>query len=248
MIWSACEGLNYITPISGSLFRLVESQEQVATLGYVDTLSEQALLEEMLEQVKPDYPSGIDNYHYLLITPFRYPPLWWGSRFGRTREISLFYAGCSPATTLAESAFYRLIFLDSIDGVTKEDKIRSEHTLFSVDYQSSNGVKLHASPFNQYHTELTHPTDYSLAQQLGSDMRAAGVTAFEYESARDSNSGLCVALFDTSSFCQKVPTCMTQWFCETSLRGVSFKQLDAGNVVHFSRDSFLINGTLPLPA
>lgn len=248
MVWATCEGLNHIDTISGTLFRLVESQEQVATLGYVDTLAEQTLLEEMLEQVKPSYPSGIDNYHYLLITPFRYPPLRWGSRFGRTSETSLFYAGCSPATTLAESAFYRLVFLDSMEGVTEEDKIRSEHTLFSVDYQSSNGVKLHASPFNQYRTELTHPTDYSHAQQLGSEMRAAGVTAFEYESARDSNNGHCVALFNTSSFCQKSPKSMTQWLCETSLQGASFKQLDVSKVIHFSRDMFLINGDLPLPA
>jgi hypothetical protein len=43
------------------LYRLVENQEQVATLGYVDTLEEQAVLEELLETSKPDYPDTYPN-------------------------------------------------------------------------------------------------------------------------------------------------------------------------------------------
>ena len=53
-IWSRCQGERHIRPIEGVLFRLVESQEQVATIGYVDTLEEQAVLEELLETSKPD--------------------------------------------------------------------------------------------------------------------------------------------------------------------------------------------------
>ena len=248
MIWTACEGENHIGTISGTLYRLVESQEQVATLGYVDTLEEQALLEEMLEQEKPSYPEGVENYHYLLTTPFRYPPLKWGSRFGRTSEPSLFYAGCTLGVTLAESAFYRFVFLDSIEGVTNEDKIRSEHTLFSADYQTSNGVKLQQSPFNQFKTELTHLTDYSHTQQLGSDMRKAGLMGFEYESARDKNNGICVALYNTSPFSNSKPTSTEQWLCETSIDEVLLKAIVQNIIYQFPIDDFLVNGTLPLPA
>lgn len=248
MIWQACDGENLITRISGTLFRLVESQEQVATMGYVDTLEEQTLLEEMLEETKPDYPDGIDAYHYLLTTPFRYPPLEYGSRFGRTSEPSLFYAGCDLSVTLAESAFYRFVFLDSIEGVTEEDKIRSEHTMFSVDYQTDEGIRLQQAPFNQFQKELTHHTDYSQTQQLGSDMREAGVMGFEYESARDVNNGICVALYNTSSFTNNEPTNTAQWLCETSMSEVMFKAIDQAIIYQFPIKSFLVNGVLPLPA
>ena len=49
MLWEACDGAQQIKPLTGTLHRLVESQEQIATLAYVDTLEEQVLLEEMLE-------------------------------------------------------------------------------------------------------------------------------------------------------------------------------------------------------
>ncbi len=52
-IWTDCEGSAQIRPIQGELYRVVESQEQVATLQYVDSLEEQATLEELLENIKP---------------------------------------------------------------------------------------------------------------------------------------------------------------------------------------------------
>ncbi|MDP1329436.1 hypothetical protein Q6280_28035, partial [Klebsiella pneumoniae] len=74
-IWLECGGLERIKPIRGVLYRLVESQEQVATVGYVDSLEEQAVLEELLEGSKPAYPGDLQSQplHYLLKTPFRYP-------------------------------------------------------------------------------------------------------------------------------------------------------------------------------
>jgi len=105
MIWQACRGPRHIGPVGGTLYRLVESQEQIATLSYVDTLEEQAVLESLIDTIKPPYPEGDAGYHYLLKTPFRYPPLPWGSRFGRTHEPDIFYGGCSIGPTLAESAY-----------------------------------------------------------------------------------------------------------------------------------------------
>lgn len=77
-IWRQCKGERHIRPLQGRLVRLVESQEQVATLQLVDTLEEQALLEELLESGKPPVPADAEPLHYLLKTPFRYPPLRWG--------------------------------------------------------------------------------------------------------------------------------------------------------------------------
>lgn len=250
MIWAACHGERFIHPISGRLYRLVESQEQIATMGYVDTLEEQALLEQLLEEAKPSYPDEVDNerYDYLLTTPFRYPPLQYGSRFGRVTEPSLFYAGCQVETTLAESAFYRFVFITSISGVEEGDKMRTEHTLFCVDYQTQKGIQLQYAPFKQYESSLTHPAQYHDSQQLGQAMREAGVEAFEYQSARDHNKGCCVALFHSSPFVQKKPIQQDTWLCETSINEVRFKPLDDRQVVHFSLSDFLLDGVFPQPA
>src|SRR3546814_9169694 len=116
-------------------------QEQVATLGYGDTLEEQALLESLIDAAKPPYPEDDAGYHYLLKTPFRYPPLPWGSRFGRTHEPGIFYGGGSVGTTLAESAYYRFVFWHSMDAPPPKAQIHSQHTLFSVGYKTPQGVR-----------------------------------------------------------------------------------------------------------
>ena len=248
MIWEACDGPHQITSLNGNLFRLVESQEQVATLGYVDTLEEQALLEDLLEGAKPPYPDDWREYHYLLKTPFRYPPLQWGSRFGSLHEPSIFYGGISIGSTLAESAYYRWVFWFSIDAPPVKDKIRTEHTLFSVGYETGNGLRLQHSPFEKYTSDLIHPKNYSATQALGSAMRAFGVEAFEYFSARDPDNGLCVGLFSPHAFAQKRPEETSQWLCEVSATEVSFKQVESKTVTKYVINDFLFNGEFPLPA
>lgn len=254
MIWDACDGARQIEPISGILFRLVESQEQIATLGYVDTLEEQALLESLLERVKPVYPiytdasSTSDGYHYLLKTPFRYPPLKWGSRFGRTHEPSLFYGGASIAATLAEAAYYRFVFWFSMDGIPVKNTLRTEHTLFSVGYTAAKGVRLQAASFTAYLGELTHPQHYLPCQLLGTAMRESGVEAFEYQSARATPTEVCVGLFTLNAFAQKQPLEMSQWLCEISAREAAFKQVGNSALTRFAIDAFLVEGELPFPA
>ena len=248
MIWEACTGEEHIAPLRGVLFRLVESQVQIATLGYVDTLAEQAVLEDLLEAVKPPYPEVSGDYHYLLKTPFRYPPLPWGSRFGRNFEPGIFYGGASVGVSLAESAFYRFVFWSSMDGVPPKPQIRTEHTLFSVGYDSPRGVQLQAKPFAEYRATLTDAEHYQPCQQLGSAMRAAGVAAFEYPSARDPAKGNGVGLFSPAAFAQQRPLQMNQWLCATSAGDVSFKQVGSSEVQSFSINQFLVHGRLPQPA
>ena len=102
-LWAACRDVLRIEPLTGELLRMVESQEQIATLSLVDDLAEQAVLEDLLERAKPPLPVGTDGLHYLLATPFRYPPLRHGSRFGRRFEPGLFYGARRLPTLLAEA-------------------------------------------------------------------------------------------------------------------------------------------------
>ena len=247
-IWERCQGEQHITSISGTLYRLVESQEHIATLDYVDSLEEQALLEDMLENTKPNYPDNSTSDHYLLKTPFRYPPLPWGSRFGRTYEPSLFYGGTTANTVLAESAYYRFVFWYSMETATCPAKIRTEHTLFSANYRATRGIQLQHHPFSDYANELSHPQAYQHCQQLGSAMRAAGVDGFEYPSARDKDQGLCVALFSINAFSKKRPKDKDQWLCELSESEVTFKQVDTPTIKRYQIHDFYYEGELPFPA
>src|SRR5947207_9896057 len=96
---------------SGDIWRVVESQSQVATLKLVDTLGEQEVLEAELERSKPLVPAACAGLHYLLATPFRYAPYPRGSRSRRARQRQgCFYAAERVATAVAEEAFYRLLF------------------------------------------------------------------------------------------------------------------------------------------
>ena len=248
MLWQACEGEKHITALSGKLFRLVENQEQVATLNYVDTLDEQALLEEMLEETKPSYPVAAEKLHYLLKTPFRYPPLLWGSRFGAVHEPSIFYGGCSLQVTLAESAYYRFVFWDSINAAPIKKQLRSEHSLFKVNYKTPQGVALQSPPFNDYQTSISTKHGYSGTQQLGASMRTAGVEAFTYLSARDKQQGLCVGLFSPVALTQKKPSDISAWFCELTAQEAHFKQRDNSTVFSFKKLDFWVDGAVPLPA
>ncbi len=248
-LWEHCGGEDHIGPVQGRLFRLVESQERVATLGYVDSLEEQALLEDLLERNKPGYPDHCRlNLHYLLATPFRYPPLSWGSRFGARHEPGIFYGGGSQRTTLAEAAFYRFVFWHSIEADPPAPVLHSEHTLFTAPYRSERGVRLQRPPFEGHRQALRDPADYRQTQALGRAMRGAGVEVFEYASARDPEGGNCVGLFTPAPFTRRAPTTLQAWFCELSAQEVAFKPQAGSRMLRFSVELFLINGRLPQPA
>lgn len=248
MIWHDHNGAAAIRTIQGTLYRLVESQQTIATLDYVDTLEEQAVLESMLESSKPSWPAHTARYHYLLRTPFRYPPLDWGSRFGSAHEPSLLYAGLSRFTTLAESAYYRFVFMQSMATPGPQVPIHSQHTLFTARYRTPLGVQLQAPPFDRERTRLTDPSHYGITQALGAEMRHAGVQAFEYPSARDPEHGTCVALFSTQALADTRPRTTQRWICETRPAQVSFKPVHEPGILQFPLSLFLQDDQLPTPA
>lgn len=247
-LWQQCQGEQQIKPIQGVLLRLVESQEQIATLGYVDTLEEQALLETLLDDTKPNYPAHCQHLHYLLKTPFRYPPLKWGSRFGQVHEPGILYGGSSLQVTLAEAAYYRLVFWDSMTGITPKAQIQTAHTLFSVPYQTAHGIQLQLTPFDSFVAMIADRAHYQATQQLGKAMRHAGIEAFEYPSARDPATGVCIGLFNAKALASQQPADLSAWWCEVSQQGVSFKAANQSDIYHFARSLFTEHDQLPLPA
>lgn len=245
-IWAACSGHAEPRRLSGEILRLVESQEHVATNRLVATLAEQELLEAMLEASKPP-PARAAPLDYLLATPFRYPPLRHGSRFGGRHEPSLFYAARGLTTVLAESAYYRFVFWAGMS-TPPGAPLRTQHTLFGARLRARRGYALHRPPFDEFRTLLTSREDYAATQRLGQSLREAGADAIEYVSARDVEAGLNVALFKPAALAQRRPTFKEEWLCETRADAVSFFARASAGLQAFPYDQFTIDGRLPTPA
>lgn len=244
--WQGIPLRRHIQPFAGRALRLVESQEQIATLRLVDTLAEQAVLESLIEASKPPVRTAHPKLHYLLSTPFRYPPLKHGSRFGTRRERSLFYGSRRLLTVLAEGAYYRLLFYSGM-ATPPPRALRSRHTVFSVRYRTDHGLKLHEAPFDDHRAVLTDPASYRETQELGTCMRDAGVVGFEFVSARDRHGGLNVGLFQPQALAARNPGEYQDWLCETDRHGVRFLNPRTQRMHQFPIDRFLVDGTLPNP-
>lgn len=228
---------NLIEPISGLAYRVVEDQEEIATLGLVDSIDEQILLEHILEGSKPS--SIIKHKDYLINAPFRYAPLNHGSRFGGRYENSLFYGSLSSQTALAETAYYRFLFWSAM--VEKpEGSLKTSHTLFQVNYSTEQGIKLQSCA--QWQKKLTHLSDYSFTQKTGASMRALGVEGFEFTSARDQHEGLNVAFFNPKPIRSKRALNKETLQCITNDKTVSFKQKGTFNTWSYTVNEFYDNG------
>ncbi|TVO62414.1 RES domain-containing protein [Spiribacter vilamensis] len=238
---------DYVTPIYGRLYRVVGSQERIATNSIVDTLEEQSLLENLLEASKPPIRPGSVGLHYLLMTPFRHPPLRHGSRFGGRYEPSIFYGAHRPHTARAEMAYYRLVFWSGMLA-PPERPVRSEHTLYGTRCRTQCGLQLQRTPFSERQVTLTDSEHYGPTQALGAVMRAAGILAFEFTSARDPSGGTNVGLFEPQAFASTGISDPQQWLCEVDGQGVRLLCLADHSLEHYSLELFLVDGRLPAPA
>jgi hypothetical protein len=246
-IWTRCAGASEIRPLRLAPWRAVEAQHQVSTRKLVDSVEEQHLLEDLIDRAKPpDQTAG--RVHYLLATPFRYPPLRHGSRFGTRFERGLWYGAESPRTLFAEVAYYRLVFLEG----TRADlgTLTTQLTAFTVRARSTQGIDLVSRPFDAHRRVIASPTRYAAPQALGAAMRAAGVELFRYPSARDRDGGVNIAAFTPAVFGAAKPRGFETWHCTATRELVEFVKRDYfGRASYaFARDTFLVGGALPAPA
>lgn len=248
-IWAQCSDRVSPEPIANELIRVVESQEQVATNSIVDNLEEQEALEQMLEDTKPSRPESTHNLDYLLATPFRYPPLKYGSRFGNRNEPSIFYGSLTLNTAFAETGYYRFLFWIGMSAPPPSGKFTTQHTVLGVNYETKNGLRLQNSPFSDYEEHLINSSDYRVTQLLGTRMREYGIEAFEYKSARDIDHGLNAALFGPSALKSTRPLYKDEWLCEIDGRTVTFFSSPSSSRINkYSYNDYLVKGVFPQPA
>lgn len=244
LLWTSCDGASQLRQISINVWRMVESQTQVASMSLVDSLVKQNILEQLIETTKPAPAELTADKHYLITTPFRYPPLKHGSRFGTRYERGIFYASLSVHAMLAEGAYYRLLFWQH-QQTPYSEQIKTEHTAFRVRVDTERGIALQHPPFNQYQSALRDPCCYQATQALGSAMRQAGVDAFSYVSARDPGKHLNIGIFTPAAITSKKPLQTRAWHCLTDSHTVFFADQTGEHKMLYSQEDFMCDGVFP---
>jgi hypothetical protein len=186
----------------GQLWRAVEAQHRVATSRLVDTLHEQALLEALLDESKPALP-GIDvQRHYLLTTPFRYPPMRpGGSRFRNAADPGVFYGADEQRTACAELGYWRWRFLLDSPALLRLEPL--PQTLFQSQIECSV-LDLTAAPLARDEARWTSSSDYAACQAIALVVRQLSAGAIRYQSVRDPQHGMCTAVLAPQAFISNV--------------------------------------------
>jgi hypothetical protein len=245
-IWTQCAAASEVAPLRATAWRAVEAQHQVATRKLVDSDREQQLLEELLDESKPALHLQ-RRLHYLLSTPFRYPPLRHGSRFATRFERGVWYGSESVATMFAEVAYYRFVFLDG--SAADLGVLEMDLTVFNVSIRAERALDLTVGPFATHRAAISSRTEYGASQALGSAMRDDGVQAFRYFSARDIE-GTNIGVIDERAFTSYRPKGLETWHSVVTGARIEFSKRDyfRRETLAFDRSQFMIDGVLPAPA
>ena len=250
-IWTQCAGKSRLRALTCQAWRLVEDQSRVATRKLVDSDVEQERLEEMIEAAKPPIPRGPtwQHLHYLLFTPFRYPPLHHGSRFRTRVEPGVWYGSLGIETALAEVAYWRLRFLNDTAAEISSELFL---TAFTIPVHSPKGIDLTRAPFASFAGRISSKTSYADSQPLGSAMRTDGVEVCLYLSARDPGQGKNAAVFSPTAFSKKTVSDASQerWYCWAARNRVEFhwQSFTQAKSLAFTAKDFEVDGKLPLMA
>ena len=116
--------------------------------------------------------------------------------------------------------------------------------------KTTRGVDLTATPFAAHESELSSKTNYDVSHAVGHAMRAAGVEAFEYRSARDAEGGTNLGLFSARAFVERKPSSVETWWCRVERERVEFAEKShfGRKTLQFPREQFLVRGRLPAPS
>ncbi|NJD32293.1 MAG: RES domain-containing protein [Gammaproteobacteria bacterium] len=204
-------------------------------MALVDTVAEQAVLERLVEASKPPVPREVARLglHWLLFTPFRYPPPPGGSRFRGPNDPGVFYGAEQPRTACAEVGYWRWRHLMDTPGL--ESMPPRPQTVFRTPVAGA-AIDLRVAPFERDRADWTSPSEYSACQAVGRVAREAGVQLLRYQSVRDSRKGGCAVVLDASAFAAKAPVEQQGWILTVTRTRVVWQRSDPLNpgVLEFS--------------
>jgi len=247
-IWTQCGSSSSRVRVELTAWRVVESQGVTSTRRLVDTDEEQRVLDALIDRAEPPVTADLAGLHPLLSTPLRHAPGRGGSRFATRTERGVFYAARELPTFLTDVAYGRLVFLAGT--AARLGPLRTQHTAFQVSLRSSWAVDLTRPPFAAHARRLSSLTDYAAAQQLGREMRQAGIQLALYESARDPERRAAVAVFSPAAFASSRPLPHAQeWRCWVDATRCELRRIavDLGPTQTVRRADLLVGGALPAP-
>ncbi|MEQ9812821.1 MAG: RES family NAD+ phosphorylase [Azospirillaceae bacterium] len=219
-IWTPAALSSETRPFQGEIWRLVEAQHRVSTMGLVDDLVEQDLLERLLEETKPPVPPECRHLDYLLAAPFRYGRYPDDSRFRRRGgSAGVFYGAPSVRTAVAELSFYRVLFFAESPETPFPDSA-TEFTAFTAAIATDRAIDLTRPPFDADQARWGHPVDYGPCLALADAARQAAVEAIGYRSVRDPAGGDNLAVLTCAAFARPSPVRRQTWRLLVAASGV----------------------------
>lgn len=237
-IWTRDALRSEARPYTGSAWRFVEAQHRVATLKLVDSLAEQATLEEILEATKPPLPEECRALDYLLATPFRYRPYPAGSRFRRAGLTpGVWYGAEAAETAAAEIVFYRFLFYAESPSTPFPDDA-ADYTAFSAAVATPSALDLTAGALATDHAVWTRLTDYAACQALADEARAIGAGIIRYTSVRDPARRANLAVLTCRAFAAPQPVERQTWRIRIGPSGAQALREHPPLGLEFATDSF----------
>lgn len=197
--WTPTAVASEAQPRRFDTWRAVEGQHHIATRILVDSAGEQALLEDIIEGVKPSRAvhGAKPALHYLLHTPWRYSPPPPGTRFRAPHDEGVFYGADGIRTACAELGYWRWTFLMESPALQRIDW--RPQTLFRVTIGTST-IDLREMPFARDAADWLSPDSYVATQAFARVAREAGIGAIRYQSVRDKEGGGCAAILRMDAF------------------------------------------------
>ena len=211
-------------------------------MALVDSLDEQAVLERLLDESEPPVPAAARRLHYLLFTPFRYPPPPGGSRFRAGDDPGVFYAAEAISTACAELGYWRWRHL--ADSPALSAMPARAQTVFKVKVAGS-AVDLRERPFVRDAGAWTAPNDYGACQRFAKAARQAPVQVIRYQSVRDPAHGGCAAVLAPAAFARSAPVAQQTWMLGVFRERVVWQHMHGAHAEAFEFRTEQWQGTLP---
>ena len=217
------------------VIRIVEAQHRISTNRLAKNAEDQALLEALADEVKPDLPASARRLPWLLASPFRYG-LGRPSRF-RAADVmpGILYASEDIETAVTEAAYWRLLAFSRSPGFLRP-RTPTPMSAFSVVVDAAQSLDLLAGALAEREALWTHPSDYSATQALAAQARAAGVEAIRAPSARRQG-GVNVAVLDPAAL-RPPPRPHSSWAFLASDDGLLATREMSSTAMRFTREAF----------
>lgn len=190
-------------------------------MALVETLGEQQTLERILDDAKPPIPVDGRKLHWLLFTPFRYPPPPGGSRFRGPNDSGVFYGADEIRTACAELGYWRWRHLR--ESPTMSSMPVKPQTVFRAQIAAST-VDLRRPPFDVALAQWTDGDDYTTCQAFARTAREGGVGALRYASVRDPQHAGCGAVLAPGAFARTGPLEQQTWMLSVSRERVVWQR------------------------